>query len=145
MYTYLSPFSNILNISSENFALLGLGLLVFTITTALYLCLPDCISRIFEAACDRIEHTIARRKARRRVLAYMRRSVSQQVSSAVKQTLSHMASKTARKRTPAVVSHKTRRPVDAQEALRRSCSTQETAIAKTASSYHARDSRRRLG
>lgn len=119
------PLAQISSNNSESFVLLGLGLLIFIIAVALCRRLLDYISRLFEAVCDRLEYKLARRKVRRRSLAHLQRSVRQQPLLVIKQQPRRTAFNTTASKPTSILSYKTRRPLDAHEALRRSCAAAE--------------------
>ncbi len=116
--------AQILGGHSENFALIGLGLIVFILAVALCRCLLDWLSKMFETGCDWLEYKLARRRVWHRSCAHLQRNARRFKHSAPEQPALPVAVEGMPKKSAAVLSHMTRRRVDAREALRRSCSMQ---------------------
>jgi hypothetical protein len=102
--------------------LFGAGeLILFILAVALLRHLFNRLSLAGGAICDRLKRTPITRNTLRRPSAYLRRGApGSSLCSAIRQPR-HVRVKAAAKSSAAVPSFKTRRPVDAREALRRSC------------------------
>lgn len=104
-----------------NIFLVGVGL--FLIVAALALCsyLLECLTRAFDAICNWLEYKLHRRKVRRRSLAYLERNAYRPTPIQTQHPSPAAVNATATKRAT-VLPYKSRRSVDAREALRRSSS-----------------------
>lgn len=141
MDTLLLQLAQVSNGDKEKFVLFGLWLVIFILAVALCRYLLDCISRTFEATCDWLEHRLAKRKVRRRSFAYMKRSMRRQ-GTLHKQSPEAKAVKAAREKSANVLPYKLRGSLNAQEALRRSCSNQIETDTKVVNSRNTRDAPR---
>jgi Zn-dependent protease with chaperone function len=97
------------------------GLILFILAVAAFRYLLNCLSRAFEASCDRLERRLAGRKMRRHPPSHRRRSAPKLPTSVAKQQPRPAAVKSVSRKQAAVQPYKARRPVDARDALRRSC------------------------
>lgn len=141
MNTLLLQLAQVSNGDRAGFVLFGLGLIIFIAAVALCHYLLDYVSRIFEAACDWLEHRLAKRKVRRRSFAYIKQYARQQ-GTQNKQLRRGEAIKATPKKSPNVSPYKLRCPVNAQEALRRSCFNQAESDTEISNSHNTRGSRR---
>ena len=102
-----------------NIYLLGVGLFLIVVALAISCYVLKCIARAYDAACNRLEYRLRIRRGRLRSLAHLQRharrprhvSASHPSSAAVNAASNSRAT---------VLPYKSRRTVDAREALRRS-------------------------